>query len=59
MDNILNEIEIMPQEEIMKMTETLINLTRLKRILSSEHVTVDGKVKHFVVSLKNGIEKFY
>lgn len=58
-ENILNEIMIMPRGEIMKMTETLINLTRLKRILSSEQVTVDGKVKHFVVSLKNGIEKFY
>ena len=59
MENILGEIEIMPKEEIMKMSETLINLTRLKRIISSEQVTVDGKVKHFVLSLKNGIEKFY
>lgn len=59
MDNILNEIEIMPKEEIMKMSETLINLTRLQRILSSQQVTVDSEVKHYVLSLKNGIKKFY
>jgi hypothetical protein len=58
-DNILDEIEIMPKEELMKMNETLINLTRLKRIITSEQVTVDGEVKHYVLSLKNGIEKFY
>ncbi len=42
------------------MSETLIKLTRLKRILSSEQVTVDGDVKHTVLSLKKkGIEKIY
>ncbi|MDO5814272.1 MAG: hypothetical protein Q4Q18_01440 [Methanobrevibacter sp.] len=59
MENILNEIEIMPKCEIMKMNETLINLTRLKRIITSEPMTVDGNVSHHVLSLKNGIEKFY
>ena len=59
MKNILDEIEIMPRHEIINMSKTLIDLTKLKRILTSEQVTVDGEILTYVLSLKNGIEKYY
>lgn len=59
MKNILDEIEIMPRQEVISMSKTLIDLTKLKRVVSSEQVTVDGKILTYVLSLKNGIEKYY
>lgn len=59
MKNILDKIEIMPRHEIINMSKTLIDLTKLKRILTSEQVTVDGEILTYVLSLKNGIEKYY
>jgi hypothetical protein len=56
-NNILSEIEGMPKEELINMAETLIQITRLKRILSSQDVTVGKNVTSLVLSLKNGIEK--
>lgn len=59
MDTILNEIEIMPKQDLIQMSDILIKITRLKRIITSERVTVDGNVMHYALSLKDGIEKFY
>ena len=59
MNTIVKEIEIMPKYDLIQMSEILIKITRLKRIITSERVTVDGKVLHFVLSLKEGIEKVY
>lgn len=56
---VLKEIEIMPKYDLIQMSEILIQITRLKRIITSERVTVDGKVLHYVLSLKDGVEKVY
>ena len=40
------------------MNQSLINLTKFKRILNSEMATVGGDVKTIVLSLKEGIDKF-
>ncbi len=56
---ILKEIEIMPKIELINISRILINMTRLKRIFTSNRVTVDGNVLSYVLSLKEGIEKFY
>lgn len=56
---VLKEIEIMPKYDLIQISEILIQITRLKRIITSERVTVDGKVLHYVLSLKDGIEKVY
>lgn len=59
MNTIVQEIEIMPKYDLIQMSQILIEITRLKRIITSERVTVDGKVLHFVLSLKEGTEKVY
>ena len=41
------------------MSKTLIDITRLKQIISSERETVGGNVTLLVLSLKNGTEKIY
>ena len=49
----------MSKGELIKMSKTLINITRFKQIMNSERETVGGNVTTFVLSLKKGIEKFY
>ena len=57
-NDILTEIEGMPKEELINMVQSLIKITRLKRILSCEEITVGKNVNTVVLSLKHGIEKF-
>lgn len=56
MENILYEIEGMPKKELLNMAKSLIKITRLKRILSSERVTVGEEVTSYVLTLKDGVE---
>ena len=58
-NKISEELEGMSKEELVKMSKTLINMTRLKQIINSERETVGGNVITFVLSLKRGTEKFY
>lgn len=58
MENILYEIEGMPKKELLNMAKSLIKITRLKRILSSERVTVGEEVTSYVLTLKDGVEIF-
>ncbi len=56
---ISEELDGMSKEELIKMSKTLIDITRLKQIISSERETVGGNVTLLVLSLKNGTEKIY
>ena len=48
----------MSKEELVKLSKTLIDITRFKQIINSERETVGGNVTTFVLSLNKGIEKF-
>ena len=56
--NMNEELNGMSKKELIEMNQSLINLTKFKRILNSEMTTVGGDVKTIVLSLKEGIEKF-
>lgn len=56
--NILYEIEGMPKKELINMAKSLIKITRLKRILTSERITVGEEVTSYILSLKDGVEIF-
>lgn len=58
-NKISEELDGMSKEELIQMSKTLINMTRLKQIINSERETVGNNVITFVLSLKKGIEKFY
>lgn len=57
-NKISEELEGMSKEELVKLSKTLINITRFKQIINSERETVGENVTTFVLSLKKGIEKF-
>lgn len=52
------ELEGMSKDELVKMSKTLIDITRLNQIIHSERETVGKNVTTIVLSLKNGIEKY-
>lgn len=47
----------MTKNELIEFNESLINITKFKKIITSEKETVGGDVKTIILSLKNGIEK--
>ena len=58
-ESFLKKLKSCPKNELINISRILINMTRLKRIFTSNRVTVDGDVLSYVLSLKEGIEKFY